>query len=368
MAGTGPLRVIRLTPSGSGAIATLRAEGAGAVDAVARYFRARRGKPLAKCPIDRPILGLFGHSPSEPVVLHRCQDGAVELHCHGGTAAVERVERVLADSGAQVTCWQNWIRGRHTDPIAAEARIAMTHARTERTAAILLDQYAGALGRAMADVKQLLAAGENAAARTRVQALLARAELGRHLISPWRVVLAGPANAGKSSLLNAMLGYERAIVHSTSGTTRDVLSATTAIDGWPIKLIDTAGFSSPGHEPRDEPVLNRGMALGKEQMDASDLLVLVFDRTVSFSDEDQSWLRDWPRALRVDNKSDLSRALGTRPPALEASALQGVGIGELLLAIVQRLVPDPPPPGAAVPFTEDQCGQLRRLAAKVPEF
>lgn len=366
MAGTGPLRVIRLTPPGSGAIATLRVEGAGAVDAVARHCHQCRGKLLANCPVDRPILGLFGHSPGEPVVLHRCHDGAVELHCHGGTAAVERVEHLLADAGARTIDWQEWIRSHHSDPIAAEARLAMAHARTQRTASVLLDQYAGALGRAIAEVTRLLAAGEDAAARTQVHALLARAELGRHLTRPWRVVLAGHPNAGKSSLLNAMLGYERAIVHSTSGTTRDVLSAATAIDGWPVELIDTAGLSPPGHGPRNESVLNRGIALGKEQMDASDLLVLVFDRSVPFSDEHQSWLHDWPRALQVDNKSDLPRAPGARPPGLETSALQGWGVGELLLAIVRRLVPDSPPPGAAVPFTDDQCGLLQTLVAELP--
>ncbi len=133
-----------------------------------------------------------------------------------------------------------------------------------------------------------------------------------------------------------------------------------------VRKVSGIGLSSPGHEPRNEPVLNRGMALGKEQMDASDLLVLVFDRNVPFSDQHPSWLRDWPHALRVDNKSDLPRAPGARPPALETSALQGSGVRELLLAIAQRLVTDPPPLGAAVPFTEDQCGRLQTLAGELP--
>ncbi len=338
----------------------MRAEGPGALSAVAAHVRARSGKPPGHWPPDRPILALFGHEPGEPIVVHRCRDGAFELHCHGGPAAVERIERALADSGAARIDWEDWVRRKHPDPIAAEAQVALAQARTERTAAILLDQFGGALRGALAELERLLAAGNRSAAREPIRTLLARAEIGLHLTEPWRVVLAGRPNVGKSSLMNAILGYERAIVHPTAGTTRDVLTATTAIDGWPVELADTAGLSLYPHDS----VLGRGTALAREQLAGADLVVLVLDRAAPIAAEEEQWLRDWPRALHADNKSDLPRAPGRRPAAIETSALRGEGIADLLDAMVQRLVPEPPPPGTAVPFTEAHCSRLRAMAER----
>jgi len=358
--------VARLTPPGAGAIATLRIEGPGAARVVKAHVRTRSGKPADDWPNHRPILGFLGEPPGEPVVVHRRDDRTIELHCHGGIAAVERIERGLTGSGARAIGWQDWIRRRHADPITAEARIAIAHARTERTAAILLDQFGGALRRATDEVERLMLAGNYIAAREQLDLLLARAELGTHLTRPWRVVLTGRPNVGKSSLMNAMLGFERAIVHSSAGTTRDVLTATTAIDGWPVELTDTAGLSSTTTQHGGDTLVGRGSELAREQVATADLVLLVFDGSVSISDEEKQWLDDWPDALLVDNKDDLPRAPGARPPTLKTNALQGDGVPHLLAAIARRLVPSPPGPGAAVPFTEEQCRCLRDLAARMP--
>ncbi len=350
---------VRLTARNSGAIATVRVEGRGAAVALATHVRARSGRPLDDLPVDRPSLAFFGSEPGEPIVVHRRSDGAFELHCHGGIAAIERIEHALADAGAERVDWRDWVRRRQPDPVRAEAQIALAQARTERTAAILLDQFGGALGNALDQVHQLVAEGDREEAGEKVRRLLARAELGRHLTTPWRVVLAGRPNVGKSSLMNALLGYERAIVHPTAGTTRDVLTATTAMDGWPVELIDVAGLApeAPG-EPHDS-ILLRGTAMACERIAAADLVIVVLDRSLPIAAEEEQWFRDWPAALRVDNKSDLPCSPGLRPPALSTSALRGEGIAELVRAVVGRLVPEPPPPGAAIPFTEAQVAQLR---------
>jgi tRNA modification GTPase len=359
MADEPSLHVVQLTAPGRGAVSTLLVEGPGAVRAVGACFRAQSGRPLERTPVDRVVFGRFGDEPAEEVVVRRRADGSVEVHCHGGLAAVEMVCRLLAGQGCRELGWKDWVRRQHhDDPIAAEARLALADARTERTAAILLDQLGGALGREIEAIRALLSGGKVDAARGRLATLLGRAELGRHLVRPWRAVLAGRPNVGKSSLINALLGYGRSIVHHVPGTTRDVLTATTAMDGWPVELADTAGLHEAG-----EAIEREGVARARQQLAAADLVVLVFDRSQPWSEEDTGLLAAWPSALVVHSKCDLPQAAGPRrPEGLRTSAMTGEGIGRLVLAMAGRLVPQPPPAGAAVPVTETQVQRL--LAAR----
>jgi tRNA modification GTPase len=177
--------------------------------------------------------------------------------------------------------------------------------------------------------------------------------LGRHLVEPWRVVLCGRPNVGKSSLINALVGYQRAIVHPLAGTTRDVVTAATAIDGWPIELADTAGLRRDGH-----PLEQAGIDLARQKMATADLLILVSDATQAWSEDDEALLRSWPKAILVHNKADLAPCRAPRPPGLSTSALTGEGIGELAVSVGTRLVPNPPPSGAPVPFTAGHVGLL----------
>lgn len=354
--------VLLLTPPGRGAIATVLVEGPGALAAVAVHFRPASGRPLEECAENRPIFGHFGPAPGEEVVVCRRSAESVEIHGHGGHAAVARLVELLTQSGCQPGDWHAWVRQQTEDRFAAEARIALADARTERTARILLDQFHGALRRALEEIQRLLDAGQRDSARQAVEALLARATLGRHLVEPWRVVLAGPPNAGKSSLINALVGYERALVHAVPGTTRDVVTATTAIDGWPVELSDTAGLRETV-----QPVERAGIALAHETVAAADLVILVFDGHQPWSAEDAALLSSQPEALVIHNKADLPPdASPTRPAGLWTSAVQGTGVPELLQAIAARLVPDPPPPGAAVPFTAAQCDAVRAIVGQAP--
>src|SRR5262249_42285045 len=130
--------------------------------------------------------------------------------------------------------------------------------------------------------------------------LLNRAPLGAHLTQPWRVVIAGPPNVGKSSLINAILGYERAIVFDQPGTTRDVVTAATALDGWPVELADTAGLPA-GVDPLDRAGIERETA----QADEADCLLLVFDASQPWTHEHELLIERWPSAIVVHNKHDL---------------------------------------------------------------
>ncbi len=348
-----PLQVVELTPAGRGAIATVLVVGAGAVEAVQSVFRPVPGGALGEREADRPVFGRFGPAPGEEVIVLRRDGGVVEICCHGGRAAVERVRRQMIAAGGKSVAWEEWVRASCGDPIVAEARIALAHAWTERAAWILLDQFHGALSRELAAIADLAEAGAIDDSARRLDELLALAPLGLHLVEPWRVVLAGRPNAGKSSLVNAILGYGRSIVHHEPGTTRDAVAAETALDGWPVELSDTAGLRTGGGA-----VETLGVEKTRRCLDAADLVVLVFDRSRPFSRDDAELAAEMPEALRVHNKADLPSAERERPTGLATSAVTGVGVQELIQEIADRLVPRVPPPGAGVPFASQQASLL----------
>lgn len=348
-------RLIHLTPPGRGAVATIRVEGPGALAAVARHFAARSGRPLDAFPPERIVVGQFDPG-GEEVVVRPASPELVELHCHGGLAATNRIEELLVAAGCLKLAWQDWAAEQETDPIAAAARIDLAAARTARTAAILLDQHHGALRKVIADIESSLAAGQPQIARQQAAALLAHATTGAHLIHPWQVVVAGQPNVGKSSLLNAIAGFQRAIVHATPGTTRDVLSVETAVDGWPVEVFDTAGLRTAG-----DAIEREGIELARRKLHAADLVVLVFDASLGWTADDDALLAAYPSALRVHNKSDLPPGEGRRPDGLQISAAHQTGIDALCREIAGRLVPQPPSPGAAVPFRPEHLAMIENL-------
>ena len=134
-----PLLLIQLTPPGRGAVASLRIEGHGALDLVARHFLTRSGRPLADFPPGRIVVGQFGSAGlaggmpmlGEEVVVNRHSDSAIELHCHGGLAAVARIEEILVSGGCRRMSWQEWTASQEADPFAAAARLALAQARTD---------------------------------------------------------------------------------------------------------------------------------------------------------------------------------------------------------------------------------------------
>ena len=199
----------------------------------------------------------------------------------------------------------------------------------------------------------MIHAGATNQVLNRLDLLETHACVGRSLTRPWHVAVAGPPNAGKSSLINAILGFERAIVSNQPGTTRDLLTAETAFDGWPVQLLDTAGI----HENTNLLEL-ASIQLAMKQMETADLLLLVFDASQPWQPQFDSWCVKYPRAIIVHNKIDLCGSV----PALErydniqhtTSAIQGDGVGLLLRLVVQQLVPVIPPQGAAVPLLENQ--------------
>ncbi len=358
-----PFQVVCLTPPGRGAIAVLVVEGPAAGPLMDTWFCPRNGRTATSSTIGQLVLGRFQAStgPAEELVVRRRSEESWELCCHGGRAVVAMIQRAFSARGARVVSWRDWTTDGHADPIKAAAQLALADARTERTAAILLDQFHGALGRATDAIDEAIDAGDSKSAAQQLDAILRYAALGRHLTHPWSVVLAGPPNVGKSSLLNAIVGYRRAIVVPTPGATRDVVTAAAALDGWPVELADTAGL----HET-DDAVERAGVERAGRRADSADLLVLVFDLTTAWSDTDRRLVSRFPEAMLVHNKFDLvetpdTTALPDRPPGCLTSALSGHGLEDLLAAMAKRLVPVAPGAGAAVPFTEEQVQRLESV-------
>ena len=361
----GAPRIICLTPPGRGAIATILVEGCGAVELVGSFFCPTGKKPLTECRANQPVFGRFSSlsGPDEEMIVRRRSDDAIELHCHGGHAAVSMVQDRLVEQGGQLASWQDWVDRGSSDPISAAARVALADARTERTANILFDQYNGALRRAVDRIRDALRTTDLPQSRRLLETLLARYRLGKHLDNCWQVVFAGLPNVGKSSLVNRLVGYGRAIVDSAPGTTRDVLTATSAVDGWPVDLADTAGLRAGGAS-----IERAGMEQTEHRLSEADLIVLVFDSSRDFSDAESRLIDDHPHAMLVHNKCDLpTGAGGPRPAGRWASALSGQGIDGVLSAISDRLVEDPPSPGEGVPFTAIQQGHLEAALDAVLE-
>ena len=367
-AGGDALRAALLTPVGRGAVAVVGLCGLGATEIVAKHFQSASGS-AAKLPIDRIRFGRWRSEPTdycdvgEELVVCRRGEHDYEIHCHGGTAASSAVLDVLRAGGSKIVSWPVWFAARGEDVITVEAREALARATTVRTASVLVDQLAGALSTAMAEAARLVEARKLVEAKSLVERMLSRAALGLHLVEPFRVVLTGRPNVGKSSLINALVGYQRAVVFDEPGTTRDVVTAATALDGWPVELSDTAGI----RDSRDE-LEAAGIAAARRRLSEADLVIAVFDRSAAWCDDDESLLAAHPQAVVVHNKADLPTVADARRPAgLDVSAAANTGVDALIATIVSRLVPDPPQPGEVVPFTARQIEKLQNLAASLDD-
>jgi tRNA modification GTPase len=376
-----------LTPAGRSALATLALHGPLAWKVVRDLFRPRSGPPLPEVPLERTFrLGRFGREPAEEVVLavrrvdHRAPQECtwvhddqgtqarptpwLEIHSHGGREVVRLLLELLTAEGLSEVPWPEFLRRTTPDALEARAAVALAHAPTVRTAALLLDQFHGALSAALSAVAASLKVGADERATTLLTELAARVPLGRHLTEPWQVVVAGAPNVGKSSLVNALAGYQRSIVAATPGTTRDVVTIKLALDGWPVELADTAGLREQA-----ETLEEQGIARARSRLQRADLILWVLDagaEPVLPSERTQ-------RLLLVVNKTDLPPAwdLDRVGEAVRVSARTGEGIGDLSAAITRRLVPDAPGEGTPIPFTEEVCSAvaeaLRLLSAGARE-
>ncbi|VTT97336.1 trna modification gtpase : Small GTP-binding protein domain protein OS=Singulisphaera acidiphila (strain ATCC BAA-1392 / DSM 18658 / VKM B-2454 / MOB10) GN=Sinac_6522 PE=4 SV=1: TrmE_N: MMR_HSR1 [Gemmataceae bacterium] len=334
-----------LTPKGVGAIATVEVSGPRAWELARTLFRPA-GKPLPDAPeLHRFWFGTLGEGAGDEVVLAVAGESTVEVHCHGG----RRVVRWVIDQFLAHGCAER-------EPTRSVSVLdLLVRAPTLRTAGILLDQLHGTFDSA---VRRILASPDLAG----LPELARFASVGRHLVTPWKVVIAGPPNVGKSSLVNALAGYQRTVVSDVAGTTRDAVRVQLAFDGWPVELTDTAGL-------RDAVGLEaEGIERGRRVLSEADVVVWVMDGT----SEKMIWPGDdipVAKLVAIVNKSDAIQGWGPDANAGDArelmlvSAKTGHGVPKLVAEIVRCLIPDPPPPGAAVPYSPELADRVEAAVA-----
>jgi tRNA modification GTPase len=347
--------VARLTPPGAAAIAVLGLHGPEAWSLARTLFRpiSQSGRLLPEQPEPgRSWVGRLGGELADEVVLVVRSAALVpwlELHGHGGREVLHWLVEMLQAHGVRSCSWQDFEQLTTGDALQTAAVAALVQAATPRTAAILLDQYHGALARTLTSIRAALDRHDEAGAGCLLEELAQRADVGRHLVSGWRVVIAGAPNVGKSSLVNALAGFQRSVVSTVPGTTRDVVKTRIAVEGWPIELADTAGL-----RPEAEALEEQGMARARQAAAAADLCLWLLDASSG---------PVWPGAANVRlvvNKIDLPPLWDLRQAsgAIRVSAQTGEGLEELCQALARWLVPIVPPPGAAVPFAPEICQRI----------
>src|SRR2546423_1710622 len=299
------------TPLGEGAIAIVRLSGGEAIALADRIFRGnkkpsdfpphsqRRGEIVEG---DRAIDEVM-------VTVHRAPasytgEDLVEISCHGGILVTAQVLEACLAAGAQAArpgefTERAFLNGK-MDLTQAEAVMDLIRARTDLALRSAHEQLEGRLGEKIAairsDVVHLLAHLEAAidfpeegiapdegarlrerldSVREQIRALLSTAAQGRILPEGLRVVIYCPTHAGESSLLNRLLGYERAIVSEKPGTTRDTIEEVINLRGIPVRLLDTAGLRESV-----DAIEQEGMARTSQSIAAADLLLHMLDRSV----------------------------------------------------------------------------------------
>lgn len=293
-------------------------------------------------------------------------EDVVEISCHGSPVVLRLcVERAIR-AGARTAepgefTLRAYFNGRIDLP-QAEAVRDLIDATTLYQARVAAQQLEGSVSRRIRPVKEqlveliaLLEAGidfaEDDISVAMPEEILGRidkvaAELGgllrtfasgRLVYQGFTLAIVGRPNVGKSSLFNRLLEHERAIVTEIPGTTRDLVSESTAIEGIPVKLVDTAGIRAS-----HDLVETLGIERSYSAMADADLTLLVLDVSADLTEEDELLLRKLAdrRPLLVGNKADQGRKWKLDDETLFVSALTGDGIEELRAAVLRRLAPE----------------------------
>ena len=357
------------TPFGPGAIAILRVSGTSAHEVAGLALRGGGGAKIpARKVLRAQVCDKDGAILDEVLATFFCGpasytgENTVEISCHGGVLVTQRILERLVECGARVAragefSLRAFLNGK-MDLTQAEAVMDVISSQTDLALRAAQHQLAGRLGEATealrAGVLECLAqveahldfpeedidpqtgkalVGRIEGCEERIDKLLATAERGRILREGVRTVIYGEPNVGKSSLLNVLLGYDRAIVSAVAGTTRDTVEEVVNLAGIPVRLIDTAGVRSARND-----IERHGVERTRLSLQEADLVLEVVDG----SRRKKPGLTDGDLAgrhhIRVMNKMDLGEHPGwTRKPGVRISCRSGAGIDSVLEAIRKEL-------------------------------
>lgn len=353
-----------------GAVSVIRISGPEARSVCDGLWRSRSGKSLAQLPPRMLTLGEFGEpnatiDPSCLAVFMQSPNSftgedVVELHCHGGSLCSRAVLSSLLKVGARLAepgefSKRAFLNGK-MDLVQAEAIADMVSAGSEAALKIAGNQLKGRLGEriraAQNQLQELLAEAESRldfpeeqldwkppeafsnelqAARDELKRLAETRDKGELLREGVSLVIAGPPNAGKSTLLNHLLGRDRAIVSDIPGTTRDTIEATVQINGIPFHLTDTAGIRGE----TSDAIESAGMERTRQAAESARLVVWLKDGTRPLAE--QAW-PDWKiqgKLLEVVNKCDAAPCNDSSE--IRISALTGQGIESLCSAMTDAV-------------------------------
>jgi tRNA modification GTPase len=380
------------TPPGEGAIALVRVSGANAIEIADKIFRGKE-QPSRFASHLQHLGEIFGAENQliDQVVLsvHRAPasytgENLVEVSCHGGTLVSAKVLEACLRAGARAArpgefTERAFLNGK-MDLTQAEAVIDLIRARTDLALRSATEQLEGRLGERIRKIRDELIAllahinasidfpeegidpdeGETLSARLdsireQIAALLATTDQGRVLREGVRVVIYGATNAGKSSLLNRLLGYDRVIVSDTHGTTRDMIEEMVTLEGVPIRLLDTAGLRASESDLERE-----GIARTEKSLQLADLRLHIADRNAPKPAHFNGRAGE-PNEILVLNKSDLPEDSEWKDfPALRISCVTGDGVLDLQREILARIRQQNLRPESAIAINTRHRDCLRR--------
>ena len=358
------------SPPGQGAVAILRVSGPEAIPIAKRIFRPKSGEVKWRPRvlmlgnivnsddeiIDQVLLSIFIGPASYT------GENLIEITCHGGALVTQTVLETVILAGARLAepgefSKRSFLNGK-MDLTQAEAVMDLISAKTALALRAANSQLEGQLGIRISELKQILLSvlahveayidfpdedidpDVNDSIIRRLEALSASignlirtAEQGRVLREGLHVVISGPPNAGKSSLLNELVGYDRAIVSDLAGTTRDTIEEMINLEGIPVRLTDTAGIREV-----EELIESEGVLRAKRELKRADLILAVVDATIDKKENEmiESIFTDEINQIKVFNKVDKGiHESYKEEEGVHVSCMEGTGI-ELLVGLIVK--------------------------------